>query len=158
MQTEYEPDDSIGRLLVDVSRLIRRLFDQRARSIGVTRPQYQVLTALSRREGCNQGHLAEVLDVEPITLCRMIDRLQDAGWVERRRDPADRRAWQLYLSPQALELLEILQPLGNEVLDAALAGIPDQQQDMLRQTLLRMRHNLAQPSENTEVPHQSGYQ
>jgi hypothetical protein len=79
--------DSIGFLISDVSRLMRRRFDERARTIGVTRPQWRALTALSRHEGINQGQLADLLEVEPITLCRMVDRLEDAGHVERRRDP-----------------------------------------------------------------------
>ena len=82
--------DSIGFLISDVSRLLRRRFDERARLIGVTRPQWRALTALSRQEGMQQGALAELLEVEPITLCRMVDRLEEAGLVERRRDPADR--------------------------------------------------------------------
>ena len=76
--------------LAESSRLIRRAFDARARAIGVTRAQWQVLSALGRHPGINQGALADILDVDPITVCRMIDRLQDAALVERRADPADR--------------------------------------------------------------------
>ncbi|MET0588059.1 MAG: MarR family transcriptional regulator, partial [Novosphingobium sp.] len=76
-------DDNIGTMLAQVARLLRRRFDERARGIGVTRPQWQVLTLLKRNEGINQGGLAEILEVEPITLGRMMDRLQDAELVVR---------------------------------------------------------------------------
>ena len=90
--------DSIGFLMADVSRLLRRVFDERARSIGVTRPQWRVLTVLARNEGINQNMLADRLEVEPITLSRMVDRMQDAGLVERRADPGDRRRAYIGLS------------------------------------------------------------
>ena len=93
--------DSLGFLISDVSRLMRRRFDERARQLGATRAQWRTLTMLSRNEGLNQGALADLLEVEPITLCRMIDRLEESGLVERRRDPADRRAWQLFLTEKS---------------------------------------------------------
>ena len=104
----------LGSVISDVSRLLRRSFDARARKIGVTRPQWQVLTTLARNEGVNQGRLAELLDVEPITVCRMVDRLQDSDLVERRADPADRRSWRLFLTEQARGLLSELRPLAEE--------------------------------------------
>src|SRR5258706_15552124 len=100
--------ESLGFLISDVSRLMRRRFDERARLIGVTRAQWRTLVTLSRHEGINQGGLADLLEVEPITLCRMVDRLEEAGLVERRRDPADRRAWQIFPPPQALPPLHQL--------------------------------------------------
>ena len=107
-------DDNVGTLIGQVSRLMRRSFDERARGIGVTRPQWQVLTLLARHEGINQGGLAEILEVEPITLGRMIDRLQDADLVERRADPADRRAWRLHITPNGNALLTALLPFATE--------------------------------------------
>ncbi len=135
--------DSIGTLLSDVSRMMRRSFDERARTIGVTRPQWQVLYVLHRRQGSNQARLSELLDVEPITLCRMIDRLQDAELVERRRDPDDRRAWQLHLTETARQRLDELKPLGLEVLELALDGLSPPERDALQQTLHKMRQNLS---------------
>lgn len=143
-------EDTIGSMLADVSRLIRRSFDERARGIGVTRPQWMVLTTLNRHEGKNQGNLAELLVMEPITLCRMVDRLQEADLVERRQDPTDRRAWQLFLTPKARELLEDLRPLGKEVMRLALEGIPEDERENLRQSLDRIRQNLARRSSETD--------
>jgi DNA-binding MarR family transcriptional regulator len=136
-------NDNIGTMLAQVSRLLRRSFDERARGIGVTRPQWQVLTLLKRHPGINQGGLAEILEVEPITLGRMIDRLQDAELVVRRPVPADRRAWRLHLTERGEQLTEQLQPFALETFELALEGIGDEEQKLLMATLDRMRANLS---------------
>lgn len=136
-------DDNIGTLMAQVSRLMRRRFDASARGIGVTRPQWQVLTLLLRHEGINQGGLADILEVEPITLGRMIDRLQDSQLVERRADPADRRAWRLYLTDKGLDLTERLRPFAAQTLDFALDGLSAGDQEQLRRILEMMRSNLS---------------
>jgi len=135
--------DSIAFLLSDVSRLLRRRFDARARSLGVSRAQWRVLFALSRNEGINQTGLAEWLEVETITLCRMVDRLAEAGLVERRADPADRRAWRLYLTDQAQPLLARLTALGDAVVAEAVAGVDPAELDRAVATLTAMRNNLS---------------
>jgi DNA-binding MarR family transcriptional regulator len=136
-------DENLGSMVADISRLIRRSFDERARGIGVTRPQWRVLTVLLRNEGINQGGLADLLEVEPITLCRMVDRLQEAGLVERRADPDDRRAWQLYLTGKARELLSQLRPLAESMFDEALDGLSGAEQAKLMASLERIRQNLS---------------
>lgn len=135
-------EENIFILMADVSRMVRRAFDERAKTLGVTRTQWQVMTVLKRHEGINQGRLAEHLDVEPITLCRMADRLQEAGMVERRRDPTDRRVWRLYLTDKAKQLSEELKPLGQEVLSEAMEGVSAQEREMMSQSLQQMRLNL----------------
>ena len=135
--------ENIGSILADTSRLMRRSFDARARAIGVTRAQWQVLATLHRHEGINQGGLAEQLDVEPITVCRMVDRLQEADLVERRADLADRRSWRLYLTPRAHQLLEQLRPLAEVLIDDMLEGIAEADRDALAQLLEQVRANLA---------------
>lgn len=139
-------EDNIGSMLADTSRLMRRAFDERARGIGVTRPQWQVLIMLMRHEGTNQGGLAELLDTEPITLCRMVDRMQEADLIERRQDPSDRRVWRLFLTEKARRLVADLQPLGHEVMALALDGIAQEDRDELRRILDRIRQNLARRS------------
>ena len=134
----------------DISRLARRAFDARAREIGVTRPQWQVLVTLNRHEGVNQGGLAELLDVEPITVCRMVDRLQEADLVERRPDPADRRSWRLFLTDKAGALLDQLQPLGEQLEAEAFEGISSDERTAIFATLARLRSNLA-PRESGKV-------
>jgi DNA-binding MarR family transcriptional regulator len=135
--------DNLGSLIADVSHLMRRAFDERARGIGVSRPQWRVLTMLRRHEGINQGGLAELIEVEPITLCRMVDRLQEADLVERRADPADRRAWRLYLTEKARALLEDMRPLALGLFDDAMAGLAGEEREALFQMLARLRTNLS---------------
>lgn len=132
----------VGTVLAQVARLMRRAFDERAREIGVTRPQWQVLSVLLRHEGIKQGGLAEILEVEPITAGRMIDRMQDAKLVERKTDPADRRAWRLFLTPRGREIIERLQPLAMETTEEALKGISEQDQADLLRTLDTMLENI----------------
>ncbi len=139
--------EHIGILMADVSRLMRRTFDARARTAGATRPQWQVLSMLSRHEGINQGGLAELLEVESITLCRMVDRLQEAELVERRADPADRRAWRLFLTPKAIALLEQLKPLAVEMFDDAMTGLDAGEREQLHVLLQRVRGNLTKRSD-----------
>ena len=136
-------DENIGTLLAQVSRLLRRSFDERARGIGVTRPHWQVLSLLLIHAGSNQGALAEMLEVEPITLGRMIDRLQEAELVERRADPADRRAWRIFLTEKGEGLLDKLRPFGRDTLGTALEGVSEADRDQFMATLLRVRSNLS---------------
>lgn len=145
--------ENIGSILADTSRMMRRAFDARAREIGVTRPQWQVLTMLRRHEGINQGGLAEQLDVEPISVCRMVDRLQEAGLVERRADAADRRSWRLHLTPRALELLEQLRPLAEAMIEEALEGIAEAERQRLNQLLEQVRQNLSRRLNEQVVSH-----
>ena len=135
-------EENVAAMLADVARLFRRSFDARARNIGVTRPQWQVLVLLKQHEGINQGGLADLLEVEPITLGRMIDRLQEAALVERRPDPADRRAWLLHLTDKATGLLEQLRPLADDMLEVALEGLSDAERKALILSLDRIRQNL----------------
>lgn len=136
-------DENIGTMLAQVSRLLRRSFDERARGIGVTRPQWQVLSLLSFNGGINQGGLAELLEVEPITLGRMIDRLQDAQMVERRPDPTDRRAWRLFLTEKGQKLLDELRPFAFETYEMALEGVSEDDRAAMMSVLARMRSNLS---------------
>ncbi|MDB5725242.1 MAG: MarR family transcriptional regulator [Novosphingobium sp.] len=144
-------DDNIGSMIAQVARLMRRSFDERARSIGVTRPQWQVLSLLARHEGINQGGLAELLEVEPITLGRMIDRLQEAAVVERRPDLADRRAWRLFLTDKGNQLIDDMRPLALETLETALDGVDPARRDEMLVALDRMRGNLSRRTQATAV-------
>ncbi|WP_310476395.1 MarR family transcriptional regulator [Sandarakinorhabdus sp.] len=138
----FADPDTIGVLVSDVTRLLRRRFDARARSIGVSRAQWQVLIALARSEGINQVGLAERLDVETITVGRMVDRLAEAGLVERRADPADRRAWRLFLTPRAHPILAELQAVAMDVRAEMLAGLSAAEQAQMQGLLQRLRGNL----------------
>lgn len=134
--------EALGFLIGDVARLMRRRFDTRAKQIGVTRPQWRTLSVLSRNEGINQGGLAELMEIEPITICRMIDRLEDAGLVERRRDPADRRAWQIYMTDKSRPLVTQLRDIGEQMFDEAMEGLNQSQRNTFKDTLELIRGNL----------------
>ena len=135
-------DTNLAFELSETARLLRRDFDRRAAELGVTRAQWRVLARLSRQDGLRQVELADALDVEPITLCRMIDRLEDAGMVERRADEQDRRAWRIHLTPQAAPLIETLQGIAEDFLAEMFSGIDDAEQERVRDVLRRVRANL----------------
>ncbi|MFQ5954416.1 MAG: MarR family winged helix-turn-helix transcriptional regulator [Kiloniellales bacterium] len=137
-----DPDRTVGFLLHDVSRLMRKRFDRRARALGLTRAQWRVLVHLAPRQGINQSALADILEVEDITLGRHIDRLQETGWVQRRRHPADRRAWRLYLTSKAQPLLDRMEILARDTHDEALMDVSTGERDGLMALLLRIKTNL----------------
>ncbi|WP_332802199.1 MarR family winged helix-turn-helix transcriptional regulator [Sphingomonas sp. RT2P30] len=135
-------------LISDVSRLMRRRFDERARLIGVTRAQWRTLTTLSRHEGANQGTLADLLEVEPISLCRMIDRLEEAGLVERRRDPGDRRAWLIFLTDKAKPIITELRTLADGLFVYSLRGVDEAERIATIATLNAIHANLSMHEPN----------
>ncbi len=134
--------ENIGYLLSDRSRLLRRAFDEQVRSLGVTGPQARLLFYLTRWEGENQGFYAEQLDVEPITLCRMVDRMEEAGMVERRQDPADRRARRLFLTKRSREVLPVLKECIDKLLENMLTGITEAERANFARTLTAIGENL----------------
>ena len=141
--TRHELDSSFGFLLHDIARLMRKRFDQRARSLNLTRAQWQVLAHLARHEGINQAGLADILEIEPITLGRLVDRMAEAGWVERRPHPSDRRVRQLFLTAKAEPVFARMRALGDETRAEALAGLSQDDRDRLTATLVEIRCNLS---------------
>src|SRR5580698_1717299 len=121
------PPASLNRefafMLNDVARLLRTYADYKASQFGMTRAQWAVLVRVDRSEGLNQSELAEVLDLQPISLTRLLDKLCESGLIERRADPIDRRAKRLFLTPAARPLLEKLAHLGEELMGTALSGV-----------------------------------
>src|ERR1700728_2419279 len=109
--------------LNDVARMLRTYADQKASQFGMTRAQWVVLVRLDRFEGLKQSELADMLDLQPITLTRLLDKLSDCGLIERRPDPNDRRAKRLFLTPAARPLLKQLSGLGEETMSGATEGL-----------------------------------
>jgi MarR family transcriptional regulator for hemolysin len=132
----------IGVNIMDVARMLRTYADQRARQFGISRAQWVVLMRLDRSEGLKQSELAEVLDLQPISLTRLLDRLADNGLIERRPDPNDRRANRLYLTPAARPLLEQLVELGRDLMHDVLAGLDAKAHERLLSHLQLMKDNL----------------
>ena len=135
-------------LLNDVARLLRTRFDQRARARGMTRAQWVILARVDARPGLSQNELAALLEVEPISVGRLVDRLEARGLLERRSDPADRRIRRLHLLPAAGPVLEEITK-AREVLGAELlAGVDAQARSQMVDALLRMKNNLtAEPAQ-----------
>jgi MarR family transcriptional regulator, transcriptional regulator for hemolysin len=129
--------------LSETSRMLRRQFNRHAASVGATSTQWRAMFRLSREPGMKQVELADRLDVEPITAGRIIDRLEEAGLVERRRDPVDRRVWKLYLTDKADPIIEQLKIVAERVLAGTLAGISPDEMAVLRSILLRIRENVS---------------
>ncbi len=135
--------ETIGFLLNDSARLFRRAFNARTRSSGITALQWRLITYLKRHAGIRQGPLAELIEVEPITLSRMVDRLAEADLVERRPDPTDRRAWQLYLTPRAADLLNEMRSVAEQLTEDATEGLSADERDQLIALVERVRANLS---------------
>ncbi len=136
-------NETIGFLLNDTARLFRRALNARTRDSGITALQWRLITYLKRHEGIRQGPLAELIEVEPITLSRMVDRLVEAEMVERRADPADRRAWRLYLTARAGDLLGGMRETADALTAEATEGLSAAERDQLITLVERVRANLS---------------
>lgn len=135
---------TLGFLLHEVARLLRRRFEQNAKGSGLTRSQWQVLAYLSRNEGINQSGLADLLDVEPITLGRIADKLQAMGLIERHPDPSDRRVWLLHLTAAARPKLDQVRDLGDFTRGEALKGVSEADRERLVEILQTLKINLTE--------------
>jgi DNA-binding MarR family transcriptional regulator len=133
---------SFGVLVTDVTRLLRKHFDRRAVRFQMTRAQWRALKRLSHNEGMCQNELAEQLEMEPIAIGRVIDRLQKGGFVERRADPADRRAWRLHLTPRAHGVVDDMEQISAELFRQAQRGISAADMKAMMGMLTRMKDNL----------------
>lgn len=138
------PRREFAFLISDVGRLLRTHADQRARQFGMTRAQWAVLARLETNEGLKQTELAEILDLQPITLTRLVDRLCANALIERRADPDDRRVKRLYLTPAARPLMDRLAELSHDMMGTVLGGFD------LR-TIERMIGELSRAKENLKV-------
>lgn len=133
---------TIGYLLADLTRLFGRVFDRRAAHLGLTRAQWRALKRIHDRQGLSQAELADDMDMEPIAVGRVIDRLQKAGFVERRADPEDRRRWCLHLLPQAVQVIDGIAAVSARLRADALEGLDDQEVEATLRALLHIRDNL----------------
>ncbi len=129
--------------MADNSHVLRRLFDERVRDLGLTAAQARLLLSLERNPSENQAFYAERLEVEPITLTRIVDRMEDAGWLERRSDPADRRARILHLTDKATQIVNELQGIVEIMFEEMLAGMASGERKTLAALLDRIGENLS---------------
>jgi DNA-binding MarR family transcriptional regulator len=136
-------DREFGFLINDVARLLRQRFDERAQALGLTRSQWRALAHIGRQEGMHQAALAEILEIEPISLARLIDRLEAGGFVERRHDPTDRRAWRLHLTPKAHPVFARMKELALETRAEAFGSLDRGKIAELYGALQQIKDNLA---------------
>ena len=132
-----------GYRLADNSRLLRRLFDERVRNLGLTAAQARLLLSLERNPDENQVFHAERLEIEPITLTRIVDRLEETGWVERRSDPADRRARILHLTDKSRNIVTRLRAIVEGLFEDMLDGFDAAERETFARLLERIGNNLA---------------
>ena len=141
---------NIGFLIHDAARMMRAWFDARAQRLGLTRAQWRVLIHLDAREGANQTELAEILEIETVTLGRHIDRLERDGWLERRPDANDRRVWRLHLSKASRPTLERMTEMATEIEATALAGVSEAEHRLLIDVLTRIKANVTAADDSDE--------
>lgn len=147
------PDEHIGFMISDVARLMRTVFDRRARKLGLTRAQWLVLTRLHRKPGASQSELADMMEVEKATAGRLIDRLEAKGWVQRRAQAGDRRVNRVYLTPEAERVHKRIGRIGEATVNDALAGLSDAEAGQLLELLGRVKGRLLDMADSPPPPH-----
>ncbi|WP_438274738.1 MarR family winged helix-turn-helix transcriptional regulator [Nitrobacter sp.] len=134
--------------LIESSRLLRNYIDLRAKGCGTTRAQWIVLFQLRQKEGLSQVDLADVLELQPISLVRLLDRLVDHGFLERRPDPRDRRANRLFLTGAGRRLVDDLDSLRDSIAADVLQGIPEETVETSLETLRALKHRIKSVSDD----------
>ena len=143
---------SIGYLVTDLTRMFGRVFDRRAAHLGLTRVQWRALKRIHLDEGMTQAALADVLDMEPIAVGRVIDRLQKAGFVDRQADPDDRRCWCLHLTPQSLQVMDGIEEVARGVREDILVGVDADELATTVRVLNQIRDNLTRLDRDGREP------
>lgn len=146
-----DTEQNLGFLVADITRLLRERFNGTAQSVGLTLAQARALAYLARHQGISQVALARLLEVQPITLLRQLDRLAESGLIERRAHPADRRAQQLFLTSAAEALFDQLAKIGSQLTETAMAGLGKEDREALFRLLGRIKQNLSQTSDPSQA-------
>ncbi|MEZ5834138.1 MAG: MarR family transcriptional regulator [Geminicoccaceae bacterium] len=138
------PTDSLGFLLHDAARLMRRRFEDRGQQFGLSTAQWRLLVHLVREGAAAQARIAELLEIEPISVSRLVDRMEQAGWVERCPDPADRRVRIVHPTAQALAAFNEVRLMAGEVYEIAQQGLAAEERAVLIEALKAIVHNLSE--------------
>ena len=149
--TRESPDRNVGFLVHDVARLMRTVFDRRMRELGLTRSQWWVLTHLYFHEGITQTEFSSILEIERASLGRLLDRLEEKGWLERRADPADRRIKRVYLTGEVEPLMRAMRARAATVRSTTLAGLDSDQAERLIGLLVHVKGNLTAELESQNL-------
>ena len=144
--------DSLGMLLFDASRLIRRRFEASAADLGLSSAQWRLLVQLAKLGRATQARLAEKLEIEPISVSRLVDRMQESGWVTRESDPQDRRAKVIVPTEKTLALYADLRGRAEGVYEQAQTGIPAEERAVLMRALRSIITNLTSDDASGDLP------
>ncbi len=137
----------LGFLISDAARLQRTVFDRRVRKLGFTRSQWLVLRRLGRQPGASQSELAEVMEVEKATAGRLIDKLEENGWLERRADESDRRINRIYMTARGQAVHDTIGPIAEAMVEEELSGLTKAEQQQLTDLMLNVKRRLLEMSE-----------
>jgi DNA-binding MarR family transcriptional regulator len=143
MATPRDTLNGFGYLLNDTSRLLRRRFEQKAAGYNITSAQWRAMAQLARSDGLTQVALAHLLEIEPMSVCRLLDRMEVGGFILRRPDPADKRAKLVYLTEKSRALLDVIRVVAMEVYEDAFAGFDDEERSRLVGALNSINTNLS---------------
>ena len=125
--------DRLGFLIHDAARVLRKRFEERAGSIGVSAAHWRMLVRVVKEEGITQARLAELLEIEPISVSRLLDRMEESGWIERRAAANDRRVRAIFPTAKALDAYHVVKGMAGDVYEEALAGVsPEERRDLIR--------------------------
>ncbi|MCA0012686.1 MarR family winged helix-turn-helix transcriptional regulator [Mesorhizobium sp. B292B1B] len=135
--------DRLGFLIHDVQRLMRKRFEARASGLGLSSAQWRLMVRVAKEAGVSQARLAELLEIEPISVSRLVDRMEEGGWIERRSDAADRRVRMIFPTPKASAAYAEVKSLAGEVYEESLTGVSPDDRRVLITALDAMAQNLA---------------
>jgi MarR family transcriptional regulator, transcriptional regulator for hemolysin len=144
-------DRNFGWLTTDVARLLRTIFDRRVKALGITRPQWLAIVRLKRRPGASQSELADMMEIEKAPAGKIVDRLEERGWVERRPDPVDRRINRIFLTELGERVHAVIWPIAQSTVADALVDLNDNDIAHLTQLLSRVKYRLGQMAENDSM-------
>jgi len=139
--TDYD-DRHFGWLTTDVARLMRTVFDRRVKTLGLTRPQWLALVRLKRRPGASQSELADLMEIEKAPAGKIVDRMQEKGWVERRPDPTDRRINRIYLTDRGERVHAAISPVAASTVNDSLADLTEEERAKLTDLLSVIKSRL----------------
>jgi len=149
---KLEGTERLGFLIHDAARLMRRRFERMGSEYGLSAAQWRLMVRVVREEGLTQARLAELLEIEPISVSRLIDRMQEGGWVERRQDAADRRVHMIFPTARSRETFGAIKGVAGEVFEQALAGLSLQERQAILHGLSTIVNNLSDGEPSCRQP------
>ena len=143
-----EGDSNFGWVTTDIARLMRTVFDRRVKDLGITRPQWLAIVRLNRRPGASQSELADMMEIEKAPAGKIVDRLEERGWVERRADPVDRRINRIFLTERGERVYAVISPIARSTVSDAVSDLSDKEIALLMQLLTRVKSRLGELAES----------